>query len=124
MGRPSGTDFMPEPENVVLHLLREMREDMRDMRGEVSDIRSTMATKDDLTELRAELRSEMHSLRADVASDLLTLEKRMNDQFVALRRSVMEYHPTAVGHGLLYSELDERVRRIEQRLEITPAEPH
>jgi len=124
MGRPSGTDFMPEPENVVLHLLREMREDMRDMRGEVSDIRSTMATKDDLTELRAELRSEMHSLRADVASDLLTLEKRMNDQFVALRRSVMEYHSTAVGHGLLYSELDERVRRIEQRLEITPAEPH
>ncbi|HXT05393.1 MAG TPA: hypothetical protein VN715_00460 [Roseiarcus sp.] len=115
---------MPEPENVVLHLLREMREDMRDMRGEVSDIRSTMATKDDLTELRAELRSEMHSLRADVASDLLTLEKRMNDQFVALRRSVMEYHSTAVGHGLLYSELDERVRRIEQRLEITPAEPH
>ena len=111
---------MPEPENVVLHLLREMREDMRDMRA-------TMATKDDL----AELRSEVKSLRADVASDLLNLEKRMNDQerrlndqFVALRRSVMEYHSTAVGHGMLYSELDERVRRIEQRLEIAPSDPH
>ena len=68
--------------------------------------------------------SDMHSLRADVASDLLSLEKRMNDQFVALRRSVMEYHSTAVGHGLLYSELDERVRRIEQRLEMTPSDPH
>jgi hypothetical protein len=115
---------MPEPESLVLHLLREMREEMRDMRGEVSSIRSTMATKDDLSELRAELRSEMHSLRADVASDLLTLEKRMGDQFVSLRRSVMEYHSTAVGHGMLYSELDERVRRIEQRLDMTPSEPH
>ena len=115
---------MPEPDNLVLHLLREMREDMRDMRGEVSDIRSTMATKEDLGQLRADLHSEIHSLRADVASDLLTMEKRMNDQFVALRRSVMEYHSTAVGHGILYSELDERVRRIEQRLEMAPPEPH
>jgi hypothetical protein len=111
---------MAEPENVVLHLLREMREDMREMRAE-------MATKDGL----GELRSEVKSLRADVASDLLNLEKRMsdqekrmNDQFVALRRSVMEYHSTAVGHGILYSELEERVRRIEQRLEMSPPEPH
>lgn len=111
---------MPEPENVVLHLLQAVREDMRDMRA-------AMATKDDL----ADLRSEMHSLRADVASDILNLEarlndlgKRINDQFVALRRSVMEYHSTAVGHGILYSELEERVRRIEQRLEMNPAEPH
>ena len=90
------------------------------MRGEVADVRSKMAAKEDL----ADLRSEMHSLRADVASDLLTLEKRMNDQFVSLRRSVMEYHSTAVGHGILYSELEERVRRIEQRLELSPPEPH
>src|SRR5271154_1540606 len=104
---------MAEPENLVLHLLQEMREDVRGMRA-------TMATKDDLGELRA----EVHSLRADVASDLLTLEKRMNDQFVTLRRSVMEYHSTAVGHGILYSELEERVRRIEQRLDINPSEAH
>jgi hypothetical protein len=115
---------MPEPESLMLHLLREMREEMRDMRGEVSGLRSTMATKDDLSELRADLHSEIHSLRAYVASDLLTMEKRMGDQFVALRRSVMEYHSTAVGHGILYSELEERVRRIEQRLDITPSEAH
>jgi len=77
------------------------------------------------------LDAKVNSLGADVASDLLTLEKRLNDktvavekrlneQLVALRRSVMEYHSTAVGHGLLYSELEERVRRIEQRLETTP----
>jgi hypothetical protein len=104
---------MPEPENVVLRLLREVREEMR-------EIRSAMATKGDLEDVRA----EVHSLRADVASDLLNLEKRVNEQFVALRRSVMEYHSTAVGHGLLNSELEERVRRIEQRLDIAPSEPH
>ena len=124
---------MPETENLVLQLLRGLQEDVRGIRGEVSEMRVTMARKGDLAdmarkadlaELRADLRSEMHSLRADVASDLLTLEKRLNEQNVALRRSVMEYHSTAVGHGLLYSELEERVRRIEQRLELTPSEPH
>ena len=98
---------MAEPDNVVLHLLREMREDMRRLDSKIDN-----------------LGGEVHSLRADVASDLLNLEKRVNDQFVALRRSVMEYHSTAVGHGLLYSELEERVRRIEQRLEMTPSDPH
>ena len=83
-----------------------------------------LATKDELQALTADLRSEMHSLRADVASDLLTSERRMSEQFVALRRSVMEYHSTAVGHGLLFSELEERVRRIEQRLDMTPSDRH
>jgi hypothetical protein len=100
-----------EPDNVVLHLLREMREDVRGLDSKMDN-------------LGADLRSDMHSLRADVASDLLNLEKRVNDQFVALRRSVMEYHSTAVGHGLLYSELEERVRRLEQRLDMSAAERH
>ena len=102
---------MAEPENLVVHLLREMREDFHQLGGKVDT-------------LGADLRSEMHSLRADVASDLLNLEKRLNDQLVALRRSTMEYHSTAVGHGMLYSGLDERVRRIEQRLEMAPSDRH
>jgi hypothetical protein len=97
-----------EPDNVVLHLLRE-------------DVRRLDSKMDNLG---ADLRSDMHSLRADVASDLLNLEKRVNDQFVGLRRSVMEYHSTAVGHGLLYSDLEERVRRLEQRLDMSAAERH
>lgn len=102
---------MAEPDNVVLHLLREMREDLRRVDAKMDS-------------LGADLRSDMHSLRADVASDLLNVEKRVNDQFVSLRRSVMEYHSTAVGHGLLYSELEERVRRIEQRLDGTSSDRH
>jgi hypothetical protein len=110
-----------EPDNLVLHLLREMREDVRQVNAKVDGL---VGRVDGLTTKVDDIGVELHSLRADEASDFLTLEKRVNDQFVALRRSVMEYHSTAVGHGLLYSELEERVRRIEQRLEMTPSDPH
>jgi hypothetical protein len=113
---------MPEPENLVLHLLREMREESREDSRRLGARVDGLGVKVD--DLGADVRSELHSLRADVASDLLNLEKRVNDQFVALRRSVMEYHSTTIGHGMLYSELDERVRRIEQRLDLSPSEPH
>jgi hypothetical protein len=113
---------MPEPENLVLHLLQEMRSDLRQVDAKVDGLRVDLGSE--IHTIGADLRSEIHSLRADVASDLLTFEKRMSDQFVALRRAAMEYHSTAVGHGLLYSELEERVRRIEQRLEMPGAETH
>ncbi len=112
---------MTEPDNLVLHLLRETRQDVRQLNAKVDSLSGNV---DGLAEKVDGLGAELHSLRADVASDLLTFEKRVNDQFVALRRSVMEYHSTAVGHGILYSELEERVRRIEQRLDLAPADPH
>jgi hypothetical protein len=93
-----------EPQNLVLALLREMRAEMADM--------------------RSELRGEIHSLRADVASDLMTVEKRLGDQIVGLRRAVMEYHSSAVGHGALISELEERVRRVEEHLKLAPRDVH
>jgi len=108
---------VPEPENLVLTILREMRAEMGDMRAE-------MVTRADIVRLDGKIddvRSEVHSLRADVASDLLSLEKRLGDQIATLRRSVMEYHSSTIGHGLLYSEIDERVRRIEQHLKLDGA---
>ena len=115
---------MTEPENLVLQLLREMR-------GEMADMRATMATKGELRSeiagVRAEIadvRAEVHSLRADVASDLVSLEKRLSEQIAGLRRAVMEYHSTAIGHGVLFTELEERVRRIEQHLNLTPPDAH
>jgi signal transduction histidine kinase len=101
-----------EPESLVLHILREMR--------------AEMATKNDV----ADLRSEMRSLRADVASDLATLDakvdrtrKDLSDQIVGLRRAVVEYHTSAIGHGVLISELEARLRRVEQRLDLQPDTP-
>ncbi len=104
---------MTEPENLVLILLRDMR--------------AEMATKSDLAKLEAKIgdvRSEVHSLRADVASDLMTLEKRLEERIAGLRRAVMEYHSSAIGHGVLISELEERVLRIERRLDLAPPETH
>ena len=105
---------MPEPENLILTILRELRAEMGAMRGEMAETRSVMATKDDIADVRAEIRS----LGADVASDMLTLEKRLGDQISTLRRAVMEYHSSTIGHGVLYSEIEERVRRIEQHLKL------
>jgi hypothetical protein len=86
-------------------------------------MREVMATKNDI----ADVRSEIKSLRADVASDMLNLEKRMgeqekrlSDQISGLRRSVMEYHSSAIGHGVLLTEFEERLRRLEQHVGLSP----
>ncbi len=109
-----------EPENFTLGLLRKID-------GKVDGLRAEMATKSDLAEVRADLRSEMHSLRADVASDIMNLEKqikeqekRLSDQIFGLRRSVMEYHSSAIGHGVLLTEFEERLRRLEQHVGLPP----
>lgn len=100
-----------EPDNLVLQLLRDMRSDM--------------------AEGFSDLRSEIKSLRADVASDLHTLDakvektrKELSEQIVGLRRAVVEYHSSAVGHGVLFSEIEERVRRLEKHLNLTSGEAH
>jgi hypothetical protein len=102
-----------EPESLVLQILREMR--------------AEMATKSDIAALRSEMRSELADVRsemksgfANVASDLLDLEKRLNEQTKVLRRSVFELHSNVIGHGILYGELEERIRRIEARLDAAP----
>lgn len=105
-----------EPENFTLALLRKIDAKVDALRDEVSDMRGSMATKNDI----ADVRSEINSLRADVASDMLSLEKRLSDQIVGLRRSVMEYHSSAIGHGVLLTEFEERLRRLEQHVGLSP----
>ena len=102
-----------EPDNLVLQLLRDMR--------------AEMATKADI----ADLRSEIHSLRADVASDFIEVRreitgvrKDLGEQIVGLRRAVVEYHTSVIGHGILISELEARLRRVEQHLELPPLDAH
>lgn len=112
-----------EPDNMVLRMLREMREQMAtkaDLAG--------MASKANLDALEERLErstdAKINSLRADIASDLVLLRKELGDQIVGLRRAVMEYHSSAVGHGILISELEERVRRVEQHLNLPPLASH
>jgi hypothetical protein len=101
-----------EPDNLTLRLLREICE--------------KMATKDDLERFptRDELDSKLNSLRADVASDMVLMRKDLSEQIVGLRRAVVEYHSTTVGHGILISELEARVRRVEQHLNLPPLAAH
>jgi len=109
-----------EPENLVLELLR--------------GIRADMATKAELAEVKADVadvRAEVRSLRADVASDLAVMQakfeadqKAIRDQIVGLRRAVVEYHSVVIGHGILISELEARMRRVEQHLNLEPIDAH
>ena len=100
-----GIGLSPEPQSLVLELLRNIRADV----ARVED----------------NLRSEIRSLRADVAADLVVVNARIDvgrketsEQIAGLRRAVVEYHSAVLGHGMLISELEARVRRIEQRLSL------
>jgi hypothetical protein len=100
-----------EPASLILELLRQMR-------AELGDVRSDMATKADLASLRADVASDMRTLRADVAADILTTRKDLSEQIVGLRRAVIDYHTSVIGHGVIISELEARVRRVEQHLNL------
>jgi hypothetical protein len=103
---------MPEePTSLILELLRQMR-------AELGDMRLDMATKADLASLRADVAADMHSLRADVAADILTTRKELSEQIVGLRRAVIDYHTPVIGHGVIISELEARMRRVEQHLNL------
>ena len=100
-----------QPENVVIEHLRGLRKDIGDIKSEVQTLKEEMATKSDL-----------QSLRADVASDMLAMQRDTREQIVGLRRAVIEYHSAVVGHGVIISELEERVRRLEQHLNLPSLE--
>jgi hypothetical protein len=107
-----------EPENLVLELLRGLRAQMGDIGAEMG-------------ELKAELKADINSLRADVASNLLAMQAKSDaehkatrdatrEQVDGLRRQVFEYHSSVIGHGVLISELEARMRRMEKHLDLPP----
>jgi signal transduction histidine kinase len=101
-----------QPEDPIPHLLREIRE--------------RMATKDDIARIDmsvADLRSDLHSLGANVASDIHELDakidatrKDLSEQIVGLRRAIIDYHSSVIGHGNIIADLEARFRRVEQSL--------
>ncbi len=64
-----------QPEDIVLHLLRDIRERIE-----------PMATKNDI----ADLRSDLNSGLVNVAADFNELRKDLSDQIIGLRRAVVE----------------------------------
>ena len=94
-----------EPESLVLELLRNIRADVARVDTKVETV-------------RMDLQSEIQSLRADVAADFVSVRKEVGEQIAGLRRAVVEYHSAVLGHGVLISELEARVRRIETHLDL------
>ena len=67
-----------------------------------------------------DLSAEFAGLRDVVAAH----DRKLDDLaagLASLRDAVTHYHSSVLGHGMLISELDERVRRIERHLKLEPA---
>lgn len=110
------------PDNLVLELLRGLRTDVGDVKADVKSLRAEVAA--DMKTLRADVAADIKSLRADVASDLLNMQEETREQIVGVRRALIEYHSSVVGHGMQTSELQDRVRRLEQHLNLPPLGAH
>jgi hypothetical protein len=52
----------------------------------------------------------------------LLTRKELTEQIVGLRRAVIEYHTSVIGHGVLISELEARMRRVELHLNLPSLE--
>jgi len=112
-----------EPASLILELLRQMRAELA-TKACLDSLRSDVGViKSDMDALRSELKSDMHTLRADVAADFLSTRKELGEQIVGLRRTMIEYHTSVIGHGVLISELEARVRRVEQHLNLPSLNP-
>ncbi|HLY57261.1 MAG TPA: hypothetical protein VKS60_16980 [Stellaceae bacterium] len=64
-----------------------------------------------------EFRAEMRAFQADTRREF----SNVKHDIASLRQAVTEYHASVLGHGILISELEEPVRRIERHLKLPPA---
>ncbi len=109
-----------QPDNLVLELLRGLRTEIGGLTADVQSVKAELrATREEMA-----TKADLNSLRADVASDLLNMQKETREQIVGVRRALIEYHSSVVGHGILISELQDRVRRLEQHLNLPPLGAH
>ena len=109
-----------EPESLVLQILRQMRTEIADLRENSASKADFATLRAEIAEVRSELKADMHSLRADMAADLVQTRKELGEQIVGLRRAVIDYHTNVIGHGRLISDLEARMRRVEQHLNLPP----
>jgi predicted GNAT superfamily acetyltransferase len=96
------------------------------MRAELATKAGLESVRNDVAGLRsevAEVKSDARTLRADVAADILSIRKELSEQIVGLRRAVIDYHTSVIGHGVIISDLEARVRRVEQHLNLPSLYP-
>jgi ABC-type transporter Mla subunit MlaD len=66
-----------------------------------------------------------HSSKLDELAAVVNAHDRkfadLSADLAGLRETLTHYHASVLGHGILISELEERVRRIERHLRLEPA---
>ena len=72
---------------------------------------------------RDETRREFVSVRQDIASVRQEVAS-MRQEVASVRQEVAGYHSSVMGHGILITELDARLRRVEDHLNLPPVSPH
>jgi signal transduction histidine kinase len=94
-----------EPDNLTLAILREIR-------SQIATMQTNMATKDDVNALGRVVAADLHDLNAKIDKTRTDL----SGQIATLREAVTHYHSSVIGHGVIISELEARMRRVEQHL--------
>ena len=80
-----------------------------------------LSLQDGMQQLRAEMqqiRSEMQQVRSESKAEIGALRAETRADFATLRQTITQYHSAVVGHGILISDLEDRVRRIETHLDL------
>jgi DNA repair ATPase RecN len=69
-------------------------------------------------------RLDKHVARIDeLAADIAGLREQMTHDITGLRETVALYHHSVVGHGIQFSEVEQRTLRVERHLGLPPLEP-
>jgi hypothetical protein len=88
----------------IYQLLGTVAADVRQMKGELTGIKTDLLiVKTDLAGVKADLANKAD--KSDIAD---------------LRSALTTYHSAVLGHGILISEIEERVRRIERHIGLAP----
>jgi hypothetical protein len=101
----------------VYQLLSQVARTVRDHTSILNDHTRVL---NDHTHQLAELKRDVGGLTRDV-NNLTRDVKDLTYGQTTLRQTLTEYHSSVIGHGILISHLEDRVRRIEHHLNLPPA---
>lgn len=78
-------------------------------------IQAQTETNRRLDRFEAEVRSEFDAVRKDVRSEFAAVRKEMQEGFTSLREEVRLFGGSVSAHGIIISDLDDRVHKLEDR---------
>ena len=108
----------------VIAMLSSVLEGQHSMQADIQDIKVVVNQHTDVLNQHTRILADHTQV---LNEHTLTLAdhgarfKNLTSEVASLREAVTSYHASVLGHGILISELDARVRRIEQHLNLPPA---